>query len=98
VRNGEGLRDELLLLVGFLLTSARGLVDEPKSYGPSRLLDAVGRVLAMMDEQGMLDDSLREVRAEIDGERFGPMDEEGLFVKLLDELALRWTELMAGRF
>lgn len=97
MRSSKALSDELLLLVGFLLTSARGLVDEPKTYGPSRLLDAAGRLLAMMDEQGMLDDSLREIRAEIDRERFGPMDEEGLFVKL-DELALRWTELIADRF
>jgi len=43
-------------------------------------------VLAMMDEQGMLDDSLRDIRAEIDRERFGPMDEEGLLVKF-DQLA-----------
>ena len=42
----------------------------------------------MMDEQGMLDDSLRDIRAEIDRERFGPVDEEGLSVKL-DQLALR---------
>lgn len=42
----------------------------------------------MMDEQGMLHDSLMDMRAEIDRERFGPMDEEGLLVKF-DQLALR---------
>ncbi len=45
-------------------------------------------MLAMMDEQGMLDDSLRDIRAEMDRERFGLMDEEGLSVKF-DQLALR---------
>lgn len=93
--SSRALSDQLLLLVGFLLTSAHGLVNEPETYGPVRLLDAAGRVLAMMDEQGMLDDSLRDIRAEIDHERFGPLDEEGLSVKL-DQLALRWTELIRG--
>ncbi len=93
----EDLRDELLLLVGFMLTSARGLVEEPKSYGPSRLLDAAGRVLDTMEEHGMLDQSLREVKAQIDDERFGPMDDEG-FVARLDDLAVNWTESIADMF
>lgn len=93
----EVLRDELLLLVGFMLTSARGLVEEPKSYGPSRLLDAAGRVLDTMDEQSMLDQSLQEIKAQIDDERFGPMDDEG-FVARLDDLAVNWTESIADKF
>jgi len=93
----EDLREDLTLLVGFMLTSAHGLVTEPKSYGPARLLDAGGRVLDIMDEQGMLDDSLKEIKAEIDRERFGPMDDEG-FVARLDALALRWTESLASMF
>jgi hypothetical protein len=93
----DDLTSDLLLLVGFLLTSAHGLVDEPKSYGPTRLLDAAGRVLAMMDERGMLDGSLREIRAEIDRELSASMDQERLLSKL-DELALRWTDLIADRF
>jgi len=93
----EYLRDELLLLVGFMLTSARGLVEEPKSYGPSRLLDAAGRVLDTMDEQIMLDQSLHEIKAQIDDERFGPMDDEG-FVARLDDLAVNWTESIADMF
>ncbi len=93
----DDLTNDLLLLVGFLLTSAHGLVNEPKSYGPTRLLDAAGRVLAMMDERGMLEGSLREIRAEIDSELSASMDQERLLAKL-DELALRWTELIADRF
>jgi hypothetical protein len=95
--NTEPLRDELLVLVGFLLTSAHGLLDEPQSYGPTRLLDAAGRVLDLMEEGGMLDDSLKEIKGIIDNERFGPMDEEG-FPARLDQLALRWTESIADRF
>lgn len=95
--NAESLRDELLLLVGFMLTSAHGLLEEPQSYGPARLLEAAGRLLDMMDEQELLDDSLRGIKSEIDDERFGPMDEEG-FPDRLDRLALSWTESIADRF
>jgi len=95
--NTEELREELLLLIGFLLTSAHGLFDEPQSYGPARLLETAGRLLDMMEEQGMLNDSLREEKAAIDDERYGPIDEEG-FPDRIDHLALRWTESMADRF
>jgi hypothetical protein len=87
----------MLLLVGFMLTSAHGLVDEPQSYGPARLLDAAGRLLDMIDEKGMLDESLKEIKAAIDRERFGPMDDEG-FVARLDDLAVKWTESIADTF
>lgn len=93
----EDLRDEMLLLVGFMLTSAHGLVDEPQSYGPARLLEGAGRLLDMLEERGMLDDSLKEIKGIIDNERFGPMDEEG-FPGRLDQLALMWTESIADRF
>jgi hypothetical protein len=93
----KDLTGELLLLIGFMLTSAHGLVDEPKSYGPARLLEAAGRLLDLMEEGGMLDDSLKEIKGIIDNERFGPMDEEG-FPARLDQLALRWTESIADRF
>lgn len=97
MNHGDELSTELLLLVGFLLTSARGLVDEPKSYGPSRLLEAAGRVLSLMHQQGMLDEPLQAIKADIDGERFGPMKDEEVLVARLDELALRWTEVIASR-
>jgi len=96
VASTDGLRDELLLLVGFLLTSARGLVDEPKDYGPARLLDAAGRLLTVMAGQGMLDTSLSEIRDEIDDELSASMDQERLVARL-DVLALRWAELIADR-
>ena len=93
----EDLRDEMLLLVGFMLTSAHGLLDEPQSYGPARLLEAAGRMLDMMEEQGVLDESLMQIKGLIDNERFGPMDEDG-FPARLDQLALMWTESIADRF
>jgi hypothetical protein len=49
-------RDELAAaleeVVGFLVVSARGLMDEPAEYGPMRLLDAADRLVQALEEQG----------------------------------------------
>jgi hypothetical protein len=38
------LNREFMELIGYLITSARGLIDEPKSYGPFRLIEGVSRL------------------------------------------------------
>jgi hypothetical protein len=53
--------------------------------------------LCTSEARGMLDGSLREIGAEIDRELSASMDQERLLAKL-NELALRWTELIADRF
>ena len=37
----ERLYTELFELIGYMLSSARGLIDEPQLYGPLRLIDGV---------------------------------------------------------
>lgn len=37
-------QDDVLDLVAYLITAARGLLDEPVDYGPMRLLNAAQRV------------------------------------------------------
>lgn len=39
--------DEVVELLAFLITAARGLIDEPNNYGPMRLLDAAERICIM---------------------------------------------------
>jgi hypothetical protein len=76
--NEETLRHDLFLLVGYLLTSAHGLYDEPKGYGPFRLLDAAGRLLTTMQTQGLSDPFLRQLEQTITAERVGHSDDEQL--------------------
>lgn len=49
----ETLCEALTLLVGFLLSSAGCLYDEPQGYGPFRLLDAARRVLSIMKNNNL---------------------------------------------
>jgi hypothetical protein len=77
-RNDQiGLQEELFHLAAYMVTSARGLYDEPADYGIFRLLDSSGRLLAIMESQGFLDPFLADLKKMVDDEREGNMDYEG---------------------
>jgi hypothetical protein len=71
----SALKNDLILLVSFLLTSARGLYDEPADYGTFRLIDSAGRLLQIMESHGMSDEFLNRLKQNIDEEREGNMDQ-----------------------
>lgn len=88
--NDESLRHELSLLVGFLLTSAHGLFEEPPSYGPFRLMDAAGRLLEVMESHGLADPLHARLTEAIEAERFGNSSDEQLRA-VLDGLCLQYA-------
>lgn len=94
--NDEKLRQELFHLVGYLLTSAHGLYDEPKGYGPLRLLDSAGRLLAIMEATGLSDPFLTELSQAIDAQRFGSSDDEALRA-FLDQMCLQYAAELKER-
>jgi len=66
---------ELFHLIAYMITSARGLYDEPPDYGTFRLLDASGRLLEIMESSGRLDPFLTRLKEEVDKERESEMDD-----------------------
>ncbi|GAP40131.1 DUF6092 family protein [Flexilinea flocculi] len=70
------LKNELFMLVSYVITSARGLYDEPDNYGIFRLIDSAGRLLAIMESAGMSDDFIASLREQIDEERESSMDDD----------------------
>lgn len=56
-------KKELLSICVYGVTSAIGLKDEPREYGPLRLMELVDRIIQYCIEQG--DDSLQEIREKI---------------------------------
>ena len=92
----DSLRHDLFLLVGYLLTSAHGLHGEPKGYGPFRLVDATGRLLAVMDAHGLSDPFLAELMEKIEAERVGHSDDEELHAAL-DELCTEYAAELKQR-
>ena len=60
-------RDEFFALLAFLVTSARNCVEEPKLYGPFRLIDGASRLIEILEGAGIADEFLVEMRGKIDG-------------------------------
>jgi len=94
--NEKALHRDLFLLAGYLLTSAHGLYDEPKGYGPFRLLDAAGRLLAIMEAQGLSDPFLQQLEEAVAAERFGHGGDEQLRARL-NELCLEFAAELKRR-
>ncbi|MEM3907673.1 MAG: DUF6092 family protein [Candidatus Micrarchaeaceae archaeon] len=86
------LKDDLVLLISYLVTSARGCVDEPKSYGPFRLVDAASRLIGIMNKYGLSDDVLNAIAQTIDKYKFSTMTDFNKFLSMLDEAVLKSLE------
>lgn len=69
------LKNDLFLLVSYMLTSARGLYDEPADYGIFRLIDSAGRLLSIMESYGLADPFISQLKQALDEEREGNMDQ-----------------------
>jgi hypothetical protein len=90
--NDDRLNRQLFELIGFMLTSARGLFDEPQAYGPFRLIDGVSRLCGYLeDRKTEFGDFFGNLRKKIDEGKFVLMTDEDGFVKLLDEVVLDYT-------
>ncbi len=89
-------RDKLFDLCAYIAASAAGLKDEPKDYGPLRLLEVLSRLAALAAEE-YGDDFLREVAEEADeGGELVLRDREG-FYHFLEELVRRFAREAKNR-
>jgi len=81
------LNDPHFRLLAFLITSARGCVDEPVLYGPLRLVDAAARLIDIMEKEGKANEDILKLKELIEKKKDLVMyDEEG-FIEFLDELS-----------
>ena len=74
-------------LLAFLITSARGCVDEPPLYGPLRLVDAAARLIDIMEKEGKATPEIVELQKLIEEKKDLVMYDEEEFIKFLDELS-----------
>ncbi|KUK17168.1 DUF6092 family protein [Thermococcus sibiricus] len=95
MKNTESLlKDEHFKLLSFLITSARGCVNEPVLYGPLRLVDAAARLIDIMKKEGKVTPEIEELQKLIEEKKDLVMyDEEG-FINFLDELSKRLGEII----
>jgi hypothetical protein len=84
----------------FLLTSARGLVGEPRLYGALRLLDGISRLtdLYSTTDKILPDPFLLKVKAGIDANVNKVMKSDEEFIRFMDDLIVKFTEEMKKRY
>ena len=89
------LDDGLFDLIGYLLTAARGLLDEPADYGPFRLVEGASRLCGLMaDADSRHRDFLNRLKGIIDTDKFTVMTDRDAFLKLLDRVVMEYTRGM----
>jgi hypothetical protein len=86
------LTEELRELAAYFATSARGLLDEPSSYGPFRMIDGISRLVVVLEKYGLSDEILESARVKIDEGKTTVMTSPDDFKRLLDSLVLDLTD------
>jgi hypothetical protein len=85
----EKLESELIGLLCFLTVSARELVNEPKIYGPMRLIEATQRLAELAEACGIDHELLAEVSQRIDAFPLDALPEgEEEFIEFMDDVIL----------
>jgi len=89
------LEDEHFQLLAFLLTSARGCIDEPPIYGPLRLIDAADKLISMLMEKYRGESKeFQEIRNKIEKARNLVITNEEEFIKTLDDLVISLSKIV----
>jgi hypothetical protein len=85
--NSAKVESQIISLICYMITSARGLVDEPKIYGSSRLVEAARRLINLAGDCSVRHESLSEVARRIEEHRLEALlkgEEE--FIRFTDDL------------
>jgi hypothetical protein len=94
----DTLANELFDLVGYMLTSARGLIDEPPLYGPFRLIDGVSRLCDILTREENEDETFyKDLKTKIEERKYSVMTDTDSFIDLMDELVLDFTKKLKKR-
>jgi hypothetical protein len=89
----NGLEKGIFELLCYMIVSARNLDQETKMYGPFRLVDAASRLIEILEESGIGDEFLSQLRSMIEANKYKVMTDKEGFVAFLDDLVLK----MVGR-
>lgn len=88
------LKDDHFKLLAFLITSARGCVDEPPLYGPLRLVDAASRLIEIMRKEGKVNEQIIKLQKMIKEKMDLVMYDEEMFIEFLDELSKELAKIL----
>ena len=78
---------EVLKLIAFMVTSARGLFNEPMLYGPYRMTDAIVKMVDMLKKNHLIEsEKINQIVDKIYSAEHAAKKDEVKFKNLLDEM------------
>jgi len=78
---------EIIKLFAYMVTSARGCVDEPKIYGPFRLIDSISKLYSILKENNLIgNEEVAKIIGKIEEKKYSCMTDEKEFVTMLDDV------------
>ena len=78
---------EIIKLFAYMVTSARGCVDEPKIYGPFRLIDSISKLYSILKENNLIgNEEVSNIIGKIEKKKYSCMTDEKEFVTMLDDI------------
>ena len=79
--------NEIIKLFAYMITSARGCVDEPKIYGPFRLIDSISKLYSILKENDLIENKeVSKIIGKIEEKKYSCMTDEKEFVTMLDDV------------
>lgn len=88
-----GGKDFVFNMATYLITSARGCIDDPLLYGPLRLIEALSRLATIPEHAPCIeqDEFLLKAKKKIDENKHTVMQSEEEFTKFLDSMVREFT-------
>lgn len=90
------LKEEFFAFLAFLAISARNCVEEPKLYGPLRLIDGASRLIEILEKAGIEDPFFQEIKEKIDQNKYTVMGDRNQFIQFLDDLTKDFSKKLKG--
>jgi len=94
MKKDEVFKRQIFGLVCYMVTSACNLLNETKSYGPFRLIDAASRLIDILSENQGSSPELEKIKVKIEGGKYKVMEDGPQFSSFLNELVLYITSLI----
>ena len=88
---------EFFELICFMVTSARNLIQENRLYGPLRLVDAVSRLVDILEKLDLKSPRLEMIQGRIEDGEDTVMESEEKFTAFLEKLVMDLVPLMQNR-
>ena len=93
----DELEQEFFELVCYMVTSARNLIQENKLYGPLRLVDAVSRLVDVLEKLDLKSSRLEVIQGRIKDGEDTVMESEEKSTAFLENLVMDLVPLMQDR-